>query len=243
MALTVPHVKMTLELPTKSGIPADKPQISLYWRPPGGEIPVDGGSGTIIIDALAAAMEQWLTTAAPPSTDSMQNLLGPTIARAGAIALMKLYAIAKDRVQVLGPPFSVRNLAMTGVPPTDGLPSEVAACLTYFADLTGVPERGPNNTRPASSRRGRFYWGPLGTAHVVDPATGVVSIGAPGRNIMLDSARTYLFGQASAASWRWVVFSKTLWEVFDVAGCAVDDAFDTQRRRGEKPTVRVKSIF
>lgn len=115
-----------------------------------------------------------------------------------------------------------------------GLPEEVAVCIT----LQGAP---PVTAR----RRGRLYIGPLcnGTNNI---DSGTVT--TPARPHMGDAlALTVLIGTcantlmaASAlAGCPWSIRSTTPSENFvEIVGGYIDNAFDTQRRRGPDPTTR-----
>jgi hypothetical protein len=109
---------------------------------------------------------------------------------------------------------------------TDVLPSEVAVCLSYTA--------GPPVTK---NRRGRIFIGPLGANASVATA-GQFPIVAPTLITKLKSAATTLAADNAAS---WAIMSRVLNKVprdepvfYDIGGGWVDDAFDTQRRRGIK---------
>lgn len=243
MTLSVPHVHAKISLGPVSGIGRDAVQFTLNYRPPGGSIPVDPGSGSVAVDAFAAGINAFLNTAAGGVTSALSTYLSKSLSRLPGKVNIQLYAIPQDRVVALGAPFAVRNIDLTGLG-LDGYPAEVAAALTYFGDLAGVPERGPGGTRPASSRRGRFFVGPLGVGTGVhDPDTGRVSVQSAFRTGVTAAAQQFLFGQLDQAAWRWVVFSRKLWETHEVAGVYMDDAFDTIRSRGEDTLTRTTVIF
>lgn len=127
------------------------------------------------------------------------------------------------------------NAETSGV---DNFPAEVALVLSLKSNVPSVvsPKR----------RRGRLYFGPLNTS------TGSGTSGqdpsrpnAAFRNVLLTSA-SYLRTAALAAGFSWVVHSPTQADALDVSqsfvitDVSVDDAWDTQRRRGIGPTVRDK---
>jgi hypothetical protein len=117
------------------------------------------------------------------------------------------------------------------------LPGEVALCLSF----EGARESGANMRR----RRGRIYLGPL--AQVV---VGPDALGGDARpttayvTTILDAAQIMAVGTDGAA--RLAIFSPTeqgdgpsadaAWN--DAVRLWVDDAFDTQRRRGANATTR-----
>jgi len=120
----------------------------------------------------------------------------------------------------------------------------VASCVTLYADLTGIPEFGPGGTRPRSDRRNRFYLGPLGRACGHEDTT--VHTWRPSTQFMADvtkSTKQYLQAAASGHGWQLMVFSPKNWSALGALSASVDDAFDTQRRRGLAPTAKTSIEF
>lgn len=115
---------------------------------------------------------------------------------------------------------------------TDGLPEELAVCLT----IRGVPPWTPR-------RRGRVYLGPWADSpNVLDPA----STAAPARvesGVAANITDIILARAAALAddteSMRWCIRSSVPTENYVVVDSGyVDDAFDIQRRRGPDATLR-----
>lgn len=122
---------------------------------------------------------------------------------------------------------TIRTMALGAAGAAAGLPEEVAVCLSY----SGAPPAGPR-------RRGRIYLGPLVTT-VLDAATSAV----PARPNTTFIQNLKIAGAELAAnvgpSPRWCIRSTVPDENFvPIAFGYVDDAFDTQRRRGVDPTSR-----
>lgn len=143
-------------------------------------------------------------------------------------AVIKMYNLADPKPRV-----PVRTWTGTMPGAKDNvvyLPTEVACVLSYHTEyVSGVSK---------ASQRGRLYMGGLGAGWL---AAG----GASAFPSLLPTARTALGNSAStlcAASltddWGWVVYSPKLGDSFAVAGGWVDNAFDTQRRRGQAATAR-----
>lgn len=133
-------------------------------------------------------------------------------------------------------------------PTAKSLPQEVACCLSINADLLGILEEVPDGTdpgsapdRPRARRRGRVYIGPL------NPAAATSGAGLPARPSG-DLIQTLLdFGDFLAnptdATLTAVDATLVVWSEVDGTGrpvvrVSVDDAFDTQRRRGVKQSAR-----
>jgi len=103
-------------------------------------------------------------------------------------------------------------------------PGEVAICLSYAT----VDDVDASTAR----RRGRIYLGPLGAAQVGQDSVSDTQIDA-----VLDFGQALAeIGLASATTW--MMYSKTDDVAAKIEVIWVDDAWDTQRRRGLAPTKR-----
>ena len=106
------------------------------------------------------------------------------------------------------------------------LPTEVAVCLSFFG------------TRNIPRQRGRVFIGPL------SQNAGTVGAGGAGLRVADALANTLIAAAArldadlAATGVQWVVWSRTSIDAHPVTGGWVDNAFDTQRRRGTQPTGR-----
>lgn len=129
---------------------------------------------------------------------------------------------------------------MANLSDADALPTECAIVLSYHAAAIS----GGNPRR----RRGRLFLGPL-DAGTSSTASGLVTVGGGIRTIIAGAASSVLAGNDVLGTY-WIVFSPTNagaqpWSGADLtAGSSVvvagyvDDAFDTQRRRGTAATTR-----
>lgn len=175
-----------------------------------------GGTHDSVADQLRDDLSEFYTVNATNVTGGVS-----IVSRlAGAV----LNTSAEVRVYDLGqaaPRYpKIRTFPLTGAAAT-ALPSEVAACLSYVG--------GQNQPR----YRGRIYLGPLATAagSVVDGRQSLSSgfiIGALGAAYRL----------MQKPSFEWCVYSPTDNAMRVITGAWMDDAFDTQRRRGEKAQSR-----
>lgn len=118
---------------------------------------------------------------------------------------------------------------------SDNLPSEVSVCLSFNASLVGVLEES-GTTRPRARRRGRIYLGPL--RDVVTEVNNEPHPPPALLNCLRENAADYLAAGAFAHDFNWGVWSREDWAIREVAAVSTDDAFDTQRRRGNAPTAR-----
>jgi len=110
------------------------------------------------------------------------------------------------------------------------MPPETAVCLSYRAAYqSGLPK---------ASQRGRIFLGGIGNA-CIDAAVGVdfPVVNAGFRNDIGVFANNLITDFADV-DWTWVVYSRKLNQSFPVVGGWVDNALDTQRRRGVTATTR-----
>lgn len=109
---------------------------------------------------------------------------------------------------------------------TQALPSEVALCLSYYANRNIV------------GRRGRIYIGPL-TTGAVEPS-GIVPARPKATLMDLAGRAGAALAAGTGSVLKWCVLSRRLgvatWS--PITDGWVDDSFDTQRRRGEAATTR-----
>jgi hypothetical protein len=120
---------------------------------------------------------------------------------------------------------------------TNGIPSEVAVCLSYHGNLSSGGSR--------ARRSGRIYLGPLNLTAMAEGTNNVIRP-APALQVAATSAGRALQLQVQSAGWNWVVYSQRTIDTepnsfgtFPITSVWCDDAFDTQRRRGLEPTSRV----
>lgn len=123
------------------------------------------------------------------------------------------------------------TFAVSGYGGGSPLPNEVALCLSFEAKR----ESGELQSR----RRNRIYLGPF--------ASGAMgTTGRPSPTTVTDihnAAKRLHDAAAAAASWDWVVYSTLNNDVMDIQHIWVDDAWDTQRRRGLAPSSRTQIYY
>jgi hypothetical protein len=168
-----------------------------------------------IVDLLT----DFYTVPGAPSTDSVSSWFSAALA---GTATIDIYDLADPEPRV-----PVHTDTFTFSPGGDRLPSEVAYVISWAAD----PESG---TIPAR-RRGRTFLGPLsleghngGTGRPHDAMR--LSIARAGRDLIAAAD--------ASIEWDFVVFSPTGNSHAVITNGWIDNAFDTQRRRGLAPTDR-----
>lgn len=122
------------------------------------------------------------------------------------------------------------SLGLSASKGTSALPHEVALCLSFQrARASGVNMR---------RGRGRVYLGPFASvAH--DSGQGRPELTL--RNLLRTSAQALLDASSTSPGWEWAIISNATGAPSSsiVHDGWIDDAWDTQRRRGIPPTSRV----
>lgn len=124
------------------------------------------------------------------------------------------------------------------------LPSEVSFVVSFNADLTGIPEEEPNPSpppatiRPRARRRGRVYIPYLATTATGDDGNGVSRPGDDFWQWAQDAWTDFMSTMLTTSSDSFFIWSRASAAFYPVVGGHVDNAWDTQRRRGEAPTTR-----
>lgn len=137
-----------------------------------------------------------------------------------------------------------------GRPGTTGspLPSECAAVVTlYGLGRTSAPvetadgsDPGSAVDRPMQRKTGRFYFGPLSTTAMTTTAGGAAILSEQFRGDLLVATgglQDYVQAEAPELELRLSVWSRANATLYPVVAAVMDNAFDTQRRRGIAATV------
>ncbi len=190
-------------------------------------------------DAITNTTHWRHTTGQPQDFDNIRDMLRDfwTVQPTGGSARMDSYLAQEIQptVRVKAwhlddplPRVPVYESTFTVTPSTgsDALPHEVALCLSFQAER----ESGTSQAR----RRNRIFLGPFSESASAGngaPATALVSN-------CIRAARSMLAAADNSASWNWCGWSQTDQDYFDLTNGWVDNAWDTQRRRGLSPTTR-----
>lgn len=219
-----------------TGLPADDVVTTYHFQTTEPDYDVDTASA--LNGHVAASWE----TVGPGATGKASTWISPEISRVTKPTL-KAYGTGG------GSPLAVDTwAAMSAASFDQGMPGEVALCLSYNADLTDIPEEAPDDPdadiapeRPAARRRGRIFVGPLilTCATATEPVRPVSTLIADllGLGQLLGNPTAPALTAVGA---EWVVKSNSGFAAasYPVIRVSVDDAFDTQRRRGVKPLTR-----
>ena len=208
-------IRAQLILQGITGLPEDRYVTTWAFQTPSGTV------DELHHQQVATMLQDWLkgTTGANPSIDSM--LSGVLVGGVGA-GLIKSYDLGQLVPRI--PYETVFDRAAEHS--SASFPSEVA--------ITASFQGTPNQPR----RRGRVYVGPLKASTGEMPNfTGRVNVTAATRLIITDAmARLQAWARPEFVTW--CILSQTNAALVEVTGGYVDDAFDTQRRRGEEPVNR-----
>lgn len=127
-------------------------------------------------------------------------------------------------------PLADNGLGLSVTTGTNTMPQEVCVCLSFQgARISGTPQ---------ARRRGRLYLGPLATG-ALDITTGRPA--ALCLTQITNAAIAFRAASTSDLTWAWVVIHNAGlpgMTATDITDGWVDNAFDTQRRRGNSPSVR-----
>jgi hypothetical protein len=190
-------------------------------------------TGTTVTPAQAAEVATkvigfYNSPGVPPTTVS--QVLSSVLSRDTNRCEVKVYdqGTPMPRQPVVTQPFTL-GTPSSGSP----LPSEVALVLSLRAvtPLGGIPARS----------RGRVYVGPLNQGALGNSDSGDLRPNPSYQATILDAGRRMLAAPADLIAWS--VYSTRDLTLRRVTRVIVDNAFDTQRRRGAKPTARIEATI
>lgn len=202
--------RVQANLQDKSLLPRDR-YVNTWYVANNGEF-----SGTIDLEAACTAIEGFY--------NHMANFLSPNID--GGHGTISAYDVSAP---LESPPAFTTFLNIGAPAPAQKpLPQELACCLSFHAD----PQVGVNR----QSWRGRIYLGPLNARALNDPS--VVQDSRPAFDLTnaMTTAALMMASDLNDANCRHYIASKTQHTAYPVANYSVDDAWDIQRSRGDRPT-------
>ncbi len=202
-------IRATCTIESSTSLPEDRATNTYHFDVAG----ISGSTLGLVADLLQDLYVD--STAETPLTELMSNEL------CGDIMGIQLYNLddPEPRVPILSRGVTINPSA------SGGLPAEVALVVSFQAN----PMPGEIQAR----RRGRIYlpWLRETDNTVGRPSSGLVSTVA-------DAFTEFLANSDDAADVDWIVWSPTSNAGFGVAQGWIDNAWDTQRRRGFSATSR-----
>lgn len=178
-------------------------------------------------------------------TGSISSYLSPVLNNSAGMMTVRLYDIPAPGNLMGSPAYTMtQTLIASALSSPTPIPSEVALAVTLEAGgrENAAVELG-NGTRPKSRYTGRIYIGPLNN-HAVTTLNGVARPATLFADVCinavnaLDQAIRTVNVAADLAVW-----SRVDGLVRAVRAVSVDDSFDIQRRRGEKPSLRRRVLL
>jgi len=185
------------------------------------------GNETAVSMALLAfdMLEQLYANTPTGGSKSIADWMSPAMDLVNARVKFFDLSDPSPRVPIYDEPFTISTPA-TGT--TASLPSEVALVSTFYA----LPESGV----PVQRRRGRSFIGPLSA---LANGTTANTPSRPAQALIEDVALAFeTLMEVSNPDCSWGVYSRADGVVRPVVGGWVDNAWDTQRRRGVSATAR-----
>lgn len=206
-------LRAMVTIPRDSGIPADAVTNTWHFNTGGALLPTDAG---IVRDRLAEFYNN------PNTVNSVAQYLSRVLDGDGA--RIKVYDLSNPEPRV-----PVLDVGMPIGPITaEAIVSEVAICLSYHADFV--------SGAPRARRRGRIFLGPL-ASNVMSFSFGEPRPSPEVRGDLKLAAERLI--AADTPLLKWSVYSPTAnTAAAPIVGGWIDNAFDTQRRRGVRPTTR-----
>lgn len=196
------------------------------------------------VDQCLAAVVGFYTSTPVGGTDAVGEYIGESVSRvANACQVLAYLTDDLSGNTAFGSPIDSVTFTMPTALTGDPYPEEVAAVISYYGDLTDVPVSEPNPSpppatiRPQQRRRGRTYVGPL---QVAAGASGA-NQSRPKTAFRTDctlSFKEMAVAIAGGTAGDLGIWSRADAEVWPAVAGWMDDAWDTQRRRGVAPTTR-----
>ena len=210
------HIRVMAKFQGRSGLAADMYVNTFYFV----------GANTPQEDIVLAttAVATFYNVSPPAGFQAVGAYLSARLFREYTI---KCYDMDTPKVRV--PTNSPGELPSPGV--TNGPPEEVAVTLSYHASMPPVSGR----------RRGRIFLGPLNESAYAKASTTAYSRVSDNFSGDLCKAATVL---GNTPLIQWSIRSTRPAENYQaIVGGYVDDALDTQRRRGEVSTIRTPFVL
>lgn len=234
--------RAVVRFPRVSGVPADEVDNTFHFGWTG-----VGSPGSSDFDALREGLEDFYTDTAGGGVRGIAAYLSPVLSRT-TDATVDIYNINTTTGQA-GNPVAIRSLTLGAVSGSAGarLPEEVACCLSFRGSYSTRVEdepagpTGPEGDHHLRARvRGRVYIGPLVTLALHSASAGdEARVSQDLQTDLVESARDFLHADLGSSSWAWSVYSRVEQAYVAVTVVWVDNAWDTQRRRGAKTTSRL----
>lgn len=210
--------RVQVVIPYSSGVPSDVITNTWHFESLDGESITSAKLATLFTRLATFYGSVYTNTA----VKAMAGYLQP------ANTVMKGYNLADPK-----PRTAVREAVVplsVGTQQNDTTPAEASIVLSFHtAYESGIPK---------ASQRGRIYLGGLTAAQFDAGTISRSSNVKTATREAITAAASALYAGTLSDEWGWSVWSDKRQEKFAVAGGWVDNAIDTQRRRGQPATSR-----
>jgi hypothetical protein len=193
----------------------------------------DGAPATGLYTGISTAIKAFYTHLTAPTNSMMSTVVN------NAGASVKIYDLADPPIRI-----AVHEEFYTPAFTSGGsfnMPNEVAICLSYNAE----PQAGAVRAR----NRGRIYLGPLNVNALGTVTAGTEPVVSSTLRTAILSAGNTLYSALFSLNAIWSIYSAATFAagvtgdnhdlaMFPIFDLTVDNAFDTQRRRGTLPSAK-----
>jgi hypothetical protein len=216
----------------RSGLPEDRVVNNLAWA-----VGSTGLPSSTDLENLTVDISNFYNVV-PSGHNALAGFIAPCISRTAFASKIKWYDLTGHLDgSAHGSPFATTEFTLSdAVSGAQGLPSEVAVCMSFRAGYGSDPEFA-GSTRPRARDRGRIFLGPLTKSVCEEVTNSRVRVSQSFRETVIDRAEALIASTTGA----WSVWSRAAGTLDPVVAAWVDDAFDTQRRRGEAPQGRLQT--
>lgn len=228
---------LVAKLAHRSGLPADVVEMTTNIRFP------DEPSLLDRVEAIDAYID-FFNVADPVTTNPLSQLIGEAISRTTDACMVLGYETTDlTGTTPFGSPTASANFTLGAPTTSSDMPEEVAMVISYNADLTNVPVSIPNPSpppstiRPQARRRGRLFVGPLVQAAGAEVAN-IFRPTASAQATLGNLFAIYCNDVQASTTGEVAVWSRSDADLYPVVGGYVDNAWDTQRRRGPDASSR-----
>lgn len=216
----MPFAKAVCSMPSVTGLDQDRIMNTFHFA--------TDDLDEAALDALTGRLYSFYNEVSASSGNSIADFISNYVTRAEDVRVRWYDAAGIPP----NDPIVESSFALASPDWTTCLPTEVACCLSLINDdVTAYPVR---------NRRGRLYLGPFVTETATAGGTGSRPTVAL-RNTLVDAAE--VLHDLDDAYAVWVIWSRALGVSFPVTRVWVDDAWDTQRRRGERIITRTTKVL
>lgn len=223
------HRKVVVTIPSVTGVPHDAVTNTFHFLTP---TPSGTPSTVPELEAMRDAVKGFYDQVVDSAPFGGSGSARLTVILSGVVLqptlFIKIYRCETEIAVGASPePIITYEVSITALPTANlPYPTEVAVCLSFKGLL--------DTSIPAARQRGRIYLGPV---HLVGNMVGNRLVFPAGYRANVAASASWLRA-FSTAGIDWCVWSHAELQAFPVVAGWVDNAFDTQRRRGTDATAR-----